>query len=251
MGEISDTFNKELDSCMLDSFNTIGRFQALLAILDPQLFLNLRSKNLDPRFYALRWLSLLFSQEYPVPDVQRLWDSLFSDENRFTFLLFFACYLVISVRRELINNEFSKDLMVLQSLPVPVMEEAIWGAEQLMNHTEPFKLEPGYMKQFLDELTKGHMTGSDMLALDDEKLQLEIKKQREKELALRSKKAETAKNESSTVNISCTPATESTTSETPESSSTSTSSETNPNRERKASIPGIIPPQFYTMPWHE
>ena len=34
------------------------------------------------KFYAFRWLSLLLSQEFPLPDVISLWDSLFSDPQR-------------------------------------------------------------------------------------------------------------------------------------------------------------------------
>jgi len=247
MGEISDTFNKELDSSMLDSFNTIGRFQALLAILDPQLYLDMKAKGLDPRFYALRWLSLLFSQEFAVAKVQRLWDSLFADDNRFDFLLFFACGLVINVRKEIIKGDFSKGLLVLQNYDVPVIEQAIKRAEQLMNHTEPFKLEPSYMKDYMDKLVSGSMTGSDMLAREDDSLKLEIKKQQVKAAASRKKAAAAAAAAAAGGSSSeTTAATESKATPLP-----TASTEAAPvTRERKPSLPGALE-NFYSMPWHD
>lgn len=35
--------------------------------------------QIDPQFYAFRWITLLLSQEFPLPDVVRIWDTLLSD----------------------------------------------------------------------------------------------------------------------------------------------------------------------------
>ena len=43
---------------------------------------------MNPQFYSFRWLTLLLSQEFDLPDVIRLWDCLFADTNRFEFLLY-------------------------------------------------------------------------------------------------------------------------------------------------------------------
>lgn len=41
-----------------------------------------------PQYYAFRWLTTLMAREFVLPDVQRLWDSLFADEHRFQLLVF-------------------------------------------------------------------------------------------------------------------------------------------------------------------
>ena len=38
---------------------------------------------MSPSFYGFRWLTLLMTQEFDLPDVLRLWDSLLSDSRRF------------------------------------------------------------------------------------------------------------------------------------------------------------------------
>ena len=222
MSEINSTFNKKLDNAMLDCFNIVGRYQALLARLDRQLYLDITAKGLDPRFYALRWLSLLFSQEFELPQVLRLWDSLFADENRFNFLLFFACSLVLEHRQELLKNDFSRDLFLLQNLQVPSMPEAIARAERLMRFTKPVYLEPAVMARFMQQLTKGNATARQLLEKEDEALKKEIQRQRDK-----AAKKSTA---------------------TPRPAEQQHQQQ---HQERRAGIPGALPDEYCTMPWHK
>ena len=50
---------------------------------------------IKPQFFAFRWLTLLLSQEFLLPDVIRIWDSLFADGNRFDFLLLVCCAMLM------------------------------------------------------------------------------------------------------------------------------------------------------------
>ena len=40
-------------------------------------------------------MTLLLSQEFTLPDVIRIWDSLFADENRFNFLTDVCCAMML------------------------------------------------------------------------------------------------------------------------------------------------------------
>jgi len=265
MGEVGETFNKELDTSMLESYFTIGRFQALLAILDPELYLNLNSKNIDPRFYALRWLSLLFSQEFPVPAVQRLWDSFLADDNRFNLLLFFACRIVMDVRNELIAKDFSQNLFLLQNLDIPDLELAIYNAQKLMHFTKPECLEPDYMMQYMKQLSKKHMTTQEKCAQDEQALKRDIENQKKKRIAAAKKKAaaESIASETSSSTSTDTTATTSDTTDTTTTSTTSTTTTTTettaetaestsvPVKSSKPSIRGALTEEFCTMPWHK
>lgn len=42
-----------------------------------------------------RWISLILSQEFPLPDVVRIWDSVLADEKRFDFLLYICCAMIL------------------------------------------------------------------------------------------------------------------------------------------------------------
>lgn len=48
-------------------------------------------------YYAFRWISLLLSREFPLPDVIAVWDSLLSDPKRFSFLLYLCVAMAMYV----------------------------------------------------------------------------------------------------------------------------------------------------------
>lgn len=50
---------------------------------------------IHPQFFGLRWISLLLSQEFPLPDVLRLWDSLLSRTDRLSFLMYLCVAMLM------------------------------------------------------------------------------------------------------------------------------------------------------------
>lgn len=156
---------------MLDTHSTIGRYQALLATLDSDLFMSFYKKSLDPRFYALRWLSLLFSQEFNLPDVLRLWDSLFGDERRVDgegdFLIFFACALVINIKHVIIDADFGVVLHTLQNYQMEDIVKIIGKAKELRDATPIEALQPAALDAVVHKLI-GDITAVDEAIKKDE-----------------------------------------------------------------------------------
>ena len=64
----------------------------LLHLHDPELREHLETLQLEPSFYALRWITTLLSREFNLPDTIRVWDSLFSDTSRYVqaLVMFFS-----------------------------------------------------------------------------------------------------------------------------------------------------------------
>jgi hypothetical protein len=95
MAEIKDRFLNQLDNVSSGSFSNVDEMMYFLRQCDPELCEHLDRNGVDPRFYAFRWLTLLLSQEFPLPDVLRIWDSLFADPDRFQFLTFLCCSMLV------------------------------------------------------------------------------------------------------------------------------------------------------------
>lgn len=96
MSEIKDNFISRLDesSCGIDRL--MSQFYELLKAKDSELYRRLNEEqDILPQFYAFRWISLLLSQEFFLPDVIRIWDSLFSDSRRFGFLLYVTLAMLV------------------------------------------------------------------------------------------------------------------------------------------------------------
>eukprot|EP00474_Spongospora_subterranea_P004129 CRZ04587.1 hypothetical protein [Spongospora subterranea] len=96
MAELKDRFIASLDSSDSGLSSCIDEFRDIFRRADPELYFHLESNHVDARYYSLRWLTLLCSQEFHLPDVLRLWDSLLSDPYRFDFLAYFCCSMLMS-----------------------------------------------------------------------------------------------------------------------------------------------------------
>lgn len=88
MTEIRDGFIRDLDKEESGITGRVATFAALLQQLDPPIYNNLELQQVNHQFYSLRWFMLLMCQEFDMSNVIRLWDTLFSDPDRFNFLNF-------------------------------------------------------------------------------------------------------------------------------------------------------------------
>lgn len=95
MGEIRDFFIKTLDESEGGIKAMMNKMTKLLEVKDVEVWQRLRDQELYPQYYGFRWLTLLLSQEFPLPDVVRIWDSVLSDENRFEFLVHICCAMIM------------------------------------------------------------------------------------------------------------------------------------------------------------
>lgn len=95
MGEMKDCFMKTLDESESGIKSLMQRLSKLLERTDEAVWKRLRDQDLHLQYYGFRWLTLLLSQEFPLPDVVRIWDAIFADENRFQFLIQFCCAMIV------------------------------------------------------------------------------------------------------------------------------------------------------------
>lgn len=117
MAEIRDNFIKTLDDSELGIGQSMNKLLCLLQVKDEKLWEDLEKKQLKPQFFAFRWITLLLSQEFNLPDVIRLWDSLFSDPDRFDFLLHVCCAMLVLLRDKILNGDFAVTIKLVQNFP--------------------------------------------------------------------------------------------------------------------------------------
>eukprot|EP01062_Namystynia_karyoxenos_P046695 TRINITY_DN35050_c0_g1_i1.p1 TRINITY_DN35050_c0_g1~~TRINITY_DN35050_c0_g1_i1.p1 ORF type:complete len:522 (+),score=103.77 TRINITY_DN35050_c0_g1_i1:89-1654(+) len=121
LGQLGDAFCRALDSSGVGIHGTIAHFSSILRLCDRRLWDCLEERGVRPELYALRWLALLLSQEFPAPDVLRIWDFLLSggDEQGSVYsrLFFVAAAMVVALRRELMSSDFAANMQMLQDYP--------------------------------------------------------------------------------------------------------------------------------------
>ncbi|CAH1394609.1 unnamed protein product [Nezara viridula] len=117
MAEIRDFFIKTLDETESGINKLMERLCSELKRNDHEVYMRLQEQELRPQYYSFRWLTLLLSQEFPLPDVLRIWDSLLADTFRFSFLIFVCCAMIILLRDQILINDFPCNVKLLQSFP--------------------------------------------------------------------------------------------------------------------------------------
>ncbi|CAJ0935543.1 unnamed protein product, partial [Mesorhabditis belari] len=118
MTEIKDNFIRTLDDSQCGIESMMRSFHELFNSFDAQLHQHMViDLQILPQFYAFRWLSLLLSQEFALPDVITLWDSLFADTLRFSLLPYVCLAMIESQRDYLLSASFAESLRLLQNFP--------------------------------------------------------------------------------------------------------------------------------------
>ncbi|XP_046386543.1 TBC1 domain family member 13 isoform X2 [Ischnura elegans] len=131
MGEIRDFFIKSLDEAECGISGMMGKLGDTLRANDHQVWSRLQQQELRPQYYSFRWLTLLLSQEFHLPDVLRIWDSLFADEKRFGFLIHICCSMIILLRDQLLKGDFPANVKLLQNFPSSDIQGVLSKAAEL------------------------------------------------------------------------------------------------------------------------
>ncbi|KAF9227564.1 hypothetical protein BS17DRAFT_793259 [Gyrodon lividus] len=97
----------------------------LLKSVDPVLHDAMQSAGVEPQFYGLRWLRLLFTREFPMNEAMVLWDGLFSSSSPIPDLVQWICIaMLVRIRTKIIPSDYSAQLMhLLRYPPCPTPEE--------------------------------------------------------------------------------------------------------------------------------
>ncbi|ORZ40438.1 rab-GTPase-TBC domain-containing protein [Catenaria anguillulae PL171] len=74
-----DFFIDSMDGDATGINSAMNMLATRLNHLDPELSRSLSSKGLEPAFFSFRWFTCLCAQEFHIPDLLRLWDSVFAD----------------------------------------------------------------------------------------------------------------------------------------------------------------------------
>ncbi|XP_063633283.1 TBC1 domain family member 13 [Cydia splendana] len=117
MSEIRDFFIRTLDETESGINYMMNRLCDCVKKNGPQVWHRMEVQELKPQYYSFRWITLLLSQEFSLPDVERLWDSLFADPMRFDFLIYICCAMILLVEDSLLKGDFASNVKLLQNFP--------------------------------------------------------------------------------------------------------------------------------------
>eukprot|EP00088_Acartia_fossae_P024788 TRINITY_DN2566_c0_g1_i2.p1 TRINITY_DN2566_c0_g1~~TRINITY_DN2566_c0_g1_i2.p1 ORF type:complete len:385 (-),score=51.57 TRINITY_DN2566_c0_g1_i2:465-1619(-) len=117
MSDIRDFFIKTLDDSPTGIRMLMVKLDKMLESKDYTVHNILLSQGIKMPYFAFRWLSLMLSQEFSLPDVLSLWDALLTDDTRCELLMDVCIAMLKLVRNDLIHNDFATNMKLLQNYP--------------------------------------------------------------------------------------------------------------------------------------
>ena len=131
MEQIKNNFNSEKNQDDTGIGGKVQKFKKMLQIMDLQLYQHFEAFNVEYYTFAYRWFILFFSQEFLMIDILRLWDYLFSSDDKF-FNCYFVSLAVLELKRDdLLVSDLSGILSNLKSFKGLNIEEIISLAKKI------------------------------------------------------------------------------------------------------------------------
>ncbi|EPQ28651.1 uncharacterized protein PFL1_03954 [Pseudozyma flocculosa PF-1] len=94
------------------------RIRQLLHTTDPSLAQHLDALAIEPQLFALRWIRLIFTREFPLEDALKLWDGIFAMDRSLALIDHVCVAMLMRVRNELLTADYSGALQALLRYPV-------------------------------------------------------------------------------------------------------------------------------------
>ena len=84
-------------------------------------------------FYGFRWMTLFFTQDFEMPDILRIWDSIFGNKDIFEFLYLLILAAIIIKKKEIMKEKMSGIMMIIQNMEDITPNDLINKAVQIRN----------------------------------------------------------------------------------------------------------------------
>ena len=114
MKDIKNIYIAKMDDTEIGIEFMLIYLQELLQMYDKEIYTKLNDENIDYHYFAFQWISLMFTQQYDIYDVSRLWDNILANSDKFKFI-YEICLAVLKIKKsDILFNNFSGIMNTLQ-----------------------------------------------------------------------------------------------------------------------------------------
>ena len=85
-------------------------FQKCLEYVDSSIYKSLQRLNIRNEYYCFKWFILLFSQEFEINDLLKIWDLIFSHDDKYYYVVYIGI-AILSMKKDIIVNGEMVDVM--------------------------------------------------------------------------------------------------------------------------------------------
>ncbi|EAY19686.1 TBC domain protein, putative [Trichomonas vaginalis G3] len=107
-------------------------FTALLNKYQPDAASVIEKLNIHTAFYGFRWFALLYSQEFPLPDVIWIWDAILSHFDKVTdYAFYIGLGIIDQMKNRIMKSDFASCIAMFQNLNAQDVKKSIIYANKL------------------------------------------------------------------------------------------------------------------------
>ena len=141
MDDIKKIFQKKNDNLKGGIIDKIILLELMVSKVDKDIFNKLQQNNkIDNFYFAIKWINLFFSQQMIMPDILRLWDIIFSEDDRYYFVYIFSLAILEYNKKDIISKDYYEIIEKLQNIHLENVEQIIKLAFSIKkNHYKEIK----------------------------------------------------------------------------------------------------------------
>ena len=106
-------------------------FQKCLEFIDDEIFKSLQRVNIRNEYYCYKWFILLFSQEFEINDLLKIWDLVFSHEDKYYYVVYIGLAILMMKKDIIVNGEMVDVMQSLQNFQDLNIDELIKKAKEI------------------------------------------------------------------------------------------------------------------------
>ena len=154
MSHLKVLFDKNEDKKDDGINGKVNRLKSMLKVIDKQLYEHLDSSGFDFSVLAFRWISLMFSQDFLMMDLLRLWDYLFCHDNKYQNCYFFCLSIILMKKEKLMKRKINEIYEIFQDIKDLELEDIINNARFIEKKCGKKCLDIMNTKNFEDKRSK-------------------------------------------------------------------------------------------------
>ena len=118
----------------------------ILQVVDKEVYDRLVEYDVKFEFFAYRWFISFFSQDFQIGDILRLWDLVFSHENKYYYIFYVSIGILEYKKEKILKSEMSEIMMEMQSFEDVNVDRLIKLVRKIKEEYD------SQIKQIIDEM---------------------------------------------------------------------------------------------------
>ena len=106
-------------------------FEICLKFVDEDIYNKLVELNIRSEYYCYRWFILLFSQEFDINKILKLWDLIFSNDDFYYYVVYIGLAIMILKKELIIKGEMIDVMQTLQNFGDVNIDELITKTKEI------------------------------------------------------------------------------------------------------------------------